>query len=213
MSEERLPVQVLGPNDPVPQLIDPWENLPQQASKTALERITAVKKFCDTNLLPQLHYGTVRGVTKPFLWKTGAEYINCAWMIRPRYSTVDQIRDLGQQIFHYRVKCELVTPSGHVVGEAEGTADSYDKNLAFTRVEGRPPGNSVYQRAQKRAYIAATKTLWALSEKFYIEGEGVPGDEGQPDTTGEKAPESDRPKKSAPKAPASSGEPRQDGLL
>jgi hypothetical protein len=191
---------------------DHMGSLPVQASKQARERIAAMRLYAEKELVRDVHYGQVPGVPKPFLWKTGAEDLNSAWMVRPRFTVEDKIIDIGQQVFFYKVKCELLTPSGRVVAEASATCDSYDRNVAHKDGKGMPPGNTVYQRAEKRAYVSATKQLFALSSKFYVEGEGAPGDEGQKETTG---PEGGIPPPRTQKRTAASttNEPEQDGLL
>jgi hypothetical protein len=214
MSEEQqsAAVQIITPQEA--QIVDPWQSMPIQAAQMAMERLAAIEWFVDNSLKPQVHYGTVPSIKEPFLWKPGGEMLCAAWCLRPAYTIEHLVEDLGQQMFFYRFRCDLYTPNGLIVGTGYGTCDSNDHNVRFKLgTAGKPASNAIMKRAKKRAFLDAVTLVFCLSAKFKIEGEGVPGDEGQPDVTGDMPGGAPAPKKQSTKPSTSTGEPRQDGLL
>jgi hypothetical protein len=72
-------------------------------------------------------YGTIPGVEKPFLFKSGAEKIAALFGYAPIYRTIEKIEDWNDAapMFFYRYECELRSKtSGNVMGSGIGSCNS-----------------------------------------------------------------------------------------
>jgi hypothetical protein len=157
-------------------------------------------------------YGEIPGTDKPTLLKPGAERINLAFGVYPRYSVAEQEVDhiveipwkkrkwrwgekRGEKIweelsgtslglYRYVVKCELVLRgSGDVVGEGIGSCSTLESKYID---RPRDLENTVLKMAQKRAFVAATLNAYALSDRFTQDMEDVdsgPSDDQKPAAT------------------------------
>lgn len=140
----------------------------------------AMREFVAGELKANVHYGTVPGVPKKFLWLPGAEQILRGFNCRPEYSTVSQVIDPNAAYFMFWRKCRVVNiGTGKVVGEADAicTSDEFvDRNgrpLEFSKA--LPNG---LMKADKRAMVKAARTLGCTSEFFTQDEELVPTRQG-----------------------------------
>lgn len=147
-------------------------------------------------------YGVIPGTKKPTLLKPGAERINLAFGVYPRYTVAE--REVNHEIeipwkkrswkwgekrgekiwseesgvslglYRYVVRCELVKRTdGEVVGEGIGSASTLESKYID---RPRDLENTVLKMAQKRAFVAATLNAYALSDRFTQDMEDIPSD-------------------------------------
>lgn len=154
--------------------------------------MAAMREFVKSQLVEGVHYGKMPGVDRDFLLQSGAEQIARAFNCRPRYSNVKEAV-VGKDFFMFWVKCELVNVStGFVMGEGDGLSTSEE----FMKRDGTPmPFKSslpnCLAKAQKRAFVRATRTLGCTSEFFTQDSDLMNGD-----SDGEGAPRQQRQRQS-----------------
>lgn len=147
-----------------------------------------------------VHYGVIPGVkgrrrpdggfdpAKPVLLKPGAELLCSLFQLCPVY--VQEERTLDETIGYYRVRCELVAPSGAVIATAVGSANSRERRNwrwsgeGATRVFAPPDpfdvDNTLLKMAQKRALVAAALHATAASDSFTQDVEDEEAPRGEP---------------------------------
>ncbi|NIM14411.1 MAG: hypothetical protein GTO45_20450 [Candidatus Aminicenantes bacterium] len=77
-----------------------------------------------------VHYGTVEGIKKPFLWKSGSELINQLFRVVARYHP--ESHDLGNGHIRYETKCELVhVVTNTVIGEGYGVCSTMESGFRY----------------------------------------------------------------------------------
>lgn len=147
-----------------------------------MERAVAnFHEFVSRILKPGIHYGTVPGVKKPFLWQPGAEEIFRGFNCRPDYSTVKETIDPVAGYAMVWRKCQAVQiDTGLVVGEADAICVSTE----FTKKDGTPlPFYDTLPKAlmmaDKRAFVKAARTLGCASEFFTQDEEAVARQQAQ----------------------------------
>lgn len=142
-------------------------------------------------LQPNRDFGVIPGTQKPTLLKPGAERINAAFGVRPRYRIVDQEVDhdravswtkrkkrweggkfagwdeesgSSEGLYRYVIECELVhRESGVPVGQGMGSCSTMESKYVD---RPRECENVALKMAQKRALIAATLNAYGLSDQF-----------------------------------------------
>ena len=146
-------------------------------------------------------YGTIPGVKKPSLLKPGAERINTAYGVMPRFSIISSEVDhhmevqwhkkpkygdaesgLSYGLYAYTVRCELVNrATGEVVADCIGACSSMESKYID---RPRDSQNTVLKMAEKGAYVGATLLAYGLSDQFTQDVEDTKGSYGN-DTTNE----------------------------
>lgn len=153
------------------------------------------RKFIEAALVQGRDYGTFPGVDKKSLFKAGAERCCLAFGLVPRYRIVEKEIDhdrpvpwrkvkakyegprgnrtrVGEDIttgeslglYRYVVECEIL---GRDSGEGAGSAIASCSTLESKYIDRpRDSENTVLQMAEKRAFVAATRTALGLSEQF-----------------------------------------------
>lgn len=206
----------------------------------------AFHDFINRVLVDGKHYGKVPGVDKKFLWQSGAEEIVAAMGCRPSYDVVEKElapHDLeGSWII---ARCTLIhVASGLTAGEAIGVSSADDFRETHRKAASGDPcpwdnskrryscgvkgkhgdlpsfnvlAHNMVMRANKRAFVAAARTLGCASEIFTQDEDMVTS---QPDAapqqqrpaskSGQKAGGRQQPPTKAPEQPKE--EPSQDGI-
>jgi hypothetical protein len=156
---------------------------PVAAPEEVLAAQTATRELVAKALESGRDYGVIPGTgNKPTLLKPGAERINAAFGVAPRYEIlereVDHDREVhwekntrkGRQsgtsngLYRYVIGCELVhRESGVVIGHGIASASTME-----SRYVDRPRDleNTVLKMAEKRAFVAATLNAFGLSDQF-----------------------------------------------
>lgn len=135
-------------------------------------------------------YGVIPGVKKASLLKPGAERINTAYGVMPRFSIVHQEVDhhaeitwqkrpkygdpesgISYGLYAYTVRCELVNrATGEIVADCIGACSSMESKYID---RPRDSQNTVLKMAEKRAYVGATLLAYGLSDQFTQDVEDV----------------------------------------
>lgn len=119
-----------------------------------------------------IHYGTMEGVTKKFIYRPGAELIILMLGVRQRTEIVSNIQDFEKNLFSYTAKTWLVSgSSGAIISEGYGICSSTEEQ--FT---GRNPAdlsNICIKLAKKRSLSDSVLGL-GLSNSFSQDIELVP---------------------------------------
>lgn len=131
----------------------------------------ALMKIMDELLEPEVDYGTVPGVDKPFLWQSGAQQLGLVFKFRPVFEIINSTIDWNRNpIFvSYEVKCQLYNKeTGVFLGEGVGSANNYERKFKYYwkypkngekyREVFEDPldkQNTLLKMAKKRAYVDA----------------------------------------------------------
>lgn len=111
-----------------------------------------------------VHYGTVTGVKKKFLFKAGAEVIANLLGLVVRTEIIDKVEDYANGYFAYTCKTWLIDGSGIVRGEGLGCCNSrenkYQKSNPYNVV------NILIKLSKKRSFTDAILGVASLSNKF-----------------------------------------------
>jgi hypothetical protein len=94
-----------------------------------------VKAVMEAVMIDGAHYGRIPGISKPTLFKPGAEVLATTFRLAPSYKSERMFDESG----HLTVvaKCILThAPSGMVLGEGEGLCSSREEKYAY-RKQGR----------------------------------------------------------------------------
>lgn len=127
-------------------------------------------------------FGVIPGTSKPTLLKPGAERINAAFGVAPRYRVTEREIDHDREVhwkkqnrhgtqegtsyglYRYVVECELVhRESGVPIGQGIGSCSTMESKYVD---RPRDLENTVLKMASKRALIAATLNAYGLSDQF-----------------------------------------------
>ena len=111
-----------------------------------------------------VHYGTVTGVKKKFLFKAGAEVIANLLGLVVRTEIIDKVEDYANGYFSYTCKTWLIDGSGVVRAEGLGCCNSrenkYQKSNPYNVV------NILIKLSKKRSFTDAILGVASLSKKF-----------------------------------------------
>ena len=111
-----------------------------------------------------VHYGTVTGVKKKFLFKAGAEVIANLLGLVVRTEIIDKVEDYANGYFAYTCKTWLIDGAGIVRGEGLGCCNSrenkYQKSNPYNVV------NILIKLSKKRSFTDAILGVASLSNKF-----------------------------------------------
>lgn len=166
----------------------------------------ALMKIMDELLEPEVDYGTVPGVDKPFLWQSGAQQLGLVFKFRPVFEIINSTIDWNRNpIFvSYEVKCQLYNKeTGVFLGEGVGSANNYERKFKYYwkypkngekyREVFEDPldkQNTLLKMAKKRAYVDATLNVTGASRLFSQDDDLVPEqDRGHSDSQKDVPPE------------------------
>ena len=156
---------------------------PVAAPEEVLAAQTATRELVAKALESGRDYGVIPGTgNKPTLLKPGAERINAAFGVAPRYEILEREIDHDREVhwekntrrghqsgtshglYRYVIGCDLVhRESGISIGQGIGSASTME-----SRYIDRPRDleNTVLKMAEKRAFVAATLNAYGLSDQF-----------------------------------------------
>jgi hypothetical protein len=85
-------------------------------------------------------YGTVPGIAKPFLFKSGAEKLATLFGYAPLYVTLEKVEDFGERrpngFFFYRYRCDLASKkTGSIMGSGIGSCNSMEDKYRWTQAQ------------------------------------------------------------------------------
>ncbi|MBC8386590.1 MAG: hypothetical protein H8E13_00860 [Actinobacteria bacterium] len=129
-------------------------------SETIIHNIEAQDKIIEKlveymkhHLVEGQDYGTIPGVSKPSLWKSGAEKINFIFNLVPKFEIL-KAKEYEEE-YSYKISCNLVNRnSGRFMGSGLGFCSSREKK--YRSSDPVDIANTIIKMADKRAYIDAT---------------------------------------------------------
>jgi hypothetical protein len=106
------------------------------------KRYKALKKYIEEVLVDGEDYGSIPGVEKPFLFKSGAQKLCMLFGYAPHYECLGQIEDWkgekhGEPLFFYKFSCVL-SKDRQPVGEGIGSANSWESKYRYRWVKELP---------------------------------------------------------------------------
>lgn len=181
----------------VPNAVEPSRMLrPVAPIAEVIEQQSELRSYIAKALKEDRDYGLIPGVKKPSLLKPGAERINTAYGVMPRFSILSQEVDhhavidwrknkkygeaesgTSYGLYAYTVRCELVNrATGEIVADCIGACSSMESKYID---RPRDSQNTVLKMAEKRAYVGATLLAYGLSDQFTqdVEETGVGAEE------------------------------------
>ncbi len=155
----------------------------------AEKRLKEIHEIRKTLMVEKLHYGQIPGVSKPILFKPGAELFLNLYGLIPHFQEEIEVVGLDRRI---TVTAELKNSEGRVVGNGYGFASTLEDKYKWRKASGKeefeaaPPNerrtirtgresvhcvrqnpdnvlNTVIKMARKRAMVDAVLTHFALS--------------------------------------------------
>ena len=126
------------------------------------QQLANVKAFFETQMKRGVHYGTIPGVEKPFLWKSGAELLAAlfGYGVRAKRDKDLSVVDRGAELIEITYEAMVFSRrTGQEQWTAEGFASSAEK--CFRNREGELANDfgtsirNVCARAEKRAKVRA----------------------------------------------------------
>lgn len=99
-----------------------------------------VQSIIKDALVDGLHYGTVPGVAKEFLYQAGAEKLAMTFHLRAEYEVVSEVEREGDGVtslgfLSFTVRCKLLHQgTGRVIGEAMGNCNSRERKYKERQV-------------------------------------------------------------------------------
>lgn len=110
--------------------------MPALTIHQAVERYNMLVEFTRTVMVKDQDYGTIEGVSKPCLYKAGAEKLCTLFGLSPKFELIERVEDWtgrdhnSEPFFFYFYKCILLR-GGEVVGEADGSCNSWEKKYRY----------------------------------------------------------------------------------
>ena len=172
----------------------------------AEKRLKEINEIRKTLMVEKLHYGQIPGVSKPILFKPGAELFLNLYGLIPNFQEEIEAVGLDRRI---TVTAEIKNSEGRGVGSGYGFASTLEDKYKWRRASGKeefesaPPTerrtirsardtvhfvrqnpdnvlNTVIKMAKKRAMIDAVLTHFALSGYFTQDFEDETGEGDAP---------------------------------
>ena len=111
-----------------------------------------------------IHYGSLPGVRKKFIFKAGCEVIISMMGLVARTEIVDKVADYNNGIFSFTAKTWLVDSSGAIRAEGYGICNS--KENKYLKMNPYNIQNILIKLSRKRSITDAVLSVAGLSNKF-----------------------------------------------
>jgi len=136
------------------------------------DHLRKLDDFVKRNMVKDTDYGTMPGVSKPSLYKAGAEQLCKLFQLTPALELINSQEDWDNGFFHYSYRVKLYHRGNEqFVGEGIGSCNSKEK-----RYRGQDPytlNNTIMKMAKKRALVDAVLTVTAASRYFTQDVEDI----------------------------------------
>ena len=118
--------------------------LPVMSIATAVKRHEDIVQAVATLMKPDVDFGVIPGTKKPTLYQPGADKLCNLFGLVPSFEIVKEESDWtgerhgGEAFFFYEVKCRLYR-SGFLMGEGDGSANSWETKYRYRKTERECP--------------------------------------------------------------------------
>jgi len=129
------------------------------------ELYSRLTTFVQDSLIENEHYGKIPGVSKPSLFKGGAELLAREADLVPTFEIIHQEIDFDRPLFAFMMKCVLHR-DGEKISEAFGSCSNLERKFISGKVDKFFLFNNVPKMAEKRAYVSAVVRAWGISGIF-----------------------------------------------
>lgn len=133
--------------------------------ESAAERLTELNKFISTIMVDKQDYGTVPGISKPTLFKPGAEKLENIYGFYHTFEQLDKIEDFKDKFCFYRYKCCIYHKRTNIK-QAETIGSCNNRETARKNQDFYTIINTIDKMAQKRAFVGAILNACRVSSKF-----------------------------------------------
>ena len=123
-----------------------------------------INECIDQIFVEGVHYGSVPGVKKKFIFKAGCEVILSMMGLVARTEVIDKIEDYTNGVFSYTCKTWLIDNAGSVRAEGYGVCNS--KENKYLKMNPYNIQNVLIKLSRKRSICDATLSVASLSNKF-----------------------------------------------
>jgi hypothetical protein len=131
----------------------------------AKQRLELLQEFVKEMMIPGQDYGIVPGVSKPSLFKPGAEKLTDIFGFSKQVEILYRTEDWENGLFNYEVKVSLINKRNQLV-EAEGIGCCNSKEKRYRSQDPYNVVNTVLKMAKKRALIDAVLSATRSSGLF-----------------------------------------------
>ena len=106
----------------------------QQPLEVVRVHYETMTTFVANQMQSGIDFGVIPGTSKPTLLKPGAEKLCRLLGLSPQFQMIDSIVDFDKPLFYYHYQCSLYQ-QGQLVGQAEGSCNSYEKKYRYRKAE------------------------------------------------------------------------------
>lgn len=138
-----------------------------------------INECIDEIFVEGIHFGSVPGVKKRFIFKAGCEVILNLMGLVARTTIVDKVEDYANAVFSYTSKTYLIDSSGCVRAEGYGVCNS--KENKFLKLNPYNVQNVLIKLSRKRSITDAVLSVASLSNKFSQDEDLVEPEQSVPD--------------------------------
>ncbi len=138
---------------------------PKQMMALMLENLEFVRSVKGTLLVENKDYGKVPRISKPFLWKAGAEKLLMLFGCNAKFEYT--ITELSNNHREYRYHCNVYrVKDDKWLGEGFGTCNTLEDKFLYKKSNPYQLFNTAMQTSLKRAMVSATVRIFGLSGEF-----------------------------------------------
>lgn len=125
-------------------LTAPQGLMPALTVHQAAERYNVLVEYTKTLMVKDQDFGTIEGVSKPCLYKAGAEKLCSLFGLTPAFELIEKTESWsgkdtnGEPLFYYFYKCKLYR-GGELLGEADGSCNSWEKKYRYREGKRKCP--------------------------------------------------------------------------
>jgi len=131
----------------------------------AQERLKQLNNYIKTIMVEGTDYGKIAGISKPTLFKSGAEKLENIYGLYHEFEQLDKREDFEKGFFFYRYKCIVYwRKDGVKVSECIGSANNKEK--ARIGKDAYDVINTIDKMSQKRAFVGAILSACRVSSEF-----------------------------------------------
>jgi len=109
-------------------------------------------------------FGTIQGTPKPCLYQPGAEKLRVAYGLQVSCECIEKTEDLSIGLLDYTYKCKISTPNGMVIGDKDGSANSFEPNFRYIWVPEHEVPSSLNKAELKTKGGKRTEFAFAIAK-------------------------------------------------